>query len=62
MSYLILTGLSSGKHKFTLEYEGEDIEQKCYVVCRCGYRKEIINFKNYGGVKELQRVWDKHTT
>ena len=60
MSGLILTNLSSGKHKFSLEYRGGEEDKKCFVVCRCGYLKEILNFRSYGGVKEVQRVWDSH--
>lgn len=62
MSALILTNLSKGKHKFNLEYIGEGSNKRCYVVCKCGYRHEILYFRNYAGVKEVQRVWEEHTS
>jgi hypothetical protein len=29
-------------------------------LCNYGYGVEIINFRNYGGDKELQLKWEKH--
>lgn len=62
MSALILTNLSKGEHKFILEYVGDGSNKGCYVVCRCGYRHEILYFRNDAGVKEVQRVWEELTS
>lgn len=32
----------------------------CMALCNCGYKVEIINFRNYGGTKDLQMKWEKH--
>ena len=32
----------------------------CMAHCKCGYEVEIINFRNYGGTKDLQMKWEKH--
>ena len=28
--------------------------------CKCGFEVEIINFRSYGGTRDLQRKWEKH--
>ena len=53
---LVLTGLSHGKHKFSLTYPEVESKKVCIAICECGYEIEIINFHNYGGVKDLQIV------
>ena len=60
MGRIILTGISHGKHKFKLEYPIVDGKTICLAICACGYEVEILYFENYGGVKYLQREWDKH--
>jgi len=60
MGRIILTGISQGKHKFKLEYPIVDGKTICMATCACGYEVEILYFENYGGVKYLQREWDKH--
>jgi hypothetical protein len=60
MSAIVLTGLSKGKHKFRLEYPVEDGQTKCIAHCNCGYKVGILYFRNYGGVKYLQRKWEEH--
>jgi len=62
MSAIILTGLSRGKHKFNLEHVVVDGVTYCFVECKCGFQSEIIYFRNYAGVKEVQRVWELHTS
>ena len=57
---IVLTGLSHGKHKFNLSYPEVDGNKICIAKCDCGYEVEIINFHNYGGVKDLQMKWEKH--
>jgi len=32
----------------------------CMAHCKCGYEVEIINFKSYGGTKDLQKKWEIH--
>jgi hypothetical protein len=60
MGSIVLTGISHGKHKFSLEYlRVEDVEI-CMAHCKCGYKVEINNFRNYGGTKDLQMKWEKH--
>ena len=59
-SSLVLTGLSHGKHKFSLAYPEVEGKKLCIAKCNCGYEVEIINFHNYGGVKDLQMKWEKH--
>ena len=60
MGRIILTGISQGKHKFKLEDPIVDGKTICRAFCACGYEVEILYFENYGGVKYLQREWDKH--
>ena len=60
MGSIILTGISQGKHKFSLQYPKVDGEKICVAQCQCGYEVEINNFKNYGGIKDLQMKWEKH--
>ena len=62
MSAIILTGLSHGKHKFNLEQVVIDEATHCFVECKYGFQSEIIYFRNYAGVKEVQRVWKLHTS
>jgi hypothetical protein len=59
-SSIVLTGLSHGKHKFSLAYPEVESKKVCIATCKCGYEVEIINFHNYGGVKDLQMKWEKH--
>ena len=62
MGRLILTGLTkSAKHYFKLRYELVEGIEHCWVDCKCGYSTEILNFRTYGGVKEIEKVWTKHT-
>lgn len=60
LSAIVLTGLSFGKHKFSLEYPIEDQVMRCIAVCQCGFRVEISHFRSYGGVKDLQMKWEQH--
>jgi hypothetical protein len=57
---ILLTGISQGKHQFSLNYQQVAGETICEAHCKCGYRVEIINFTNYGGIKDLQMKWEKH--
>jgi hypothetical protein len=60
MSAIILTGLSHNGHKFSLTYPEVDGEVKCFAHCTCGYEVEILYFKSYSGVKNVQRRWEEH--
>jgi len=60
MGSIILTGLSHGRHKFSLDYPEVEGIIICRAHCKCGYEVEIINFRNYGGSKDLQMKWEKH--
>ena len=60
MGRIILTGISQGRHKFKLVYPNIDGKTICVAICTCGFEVEILYFENYGGVKYLQREWDKH--
>ena len=60
MGSIILTGISQGKHQFSLYYSEMNGVAVCVACCKCGYKVEINNFKNYGGVKDLQMKWEKH--
>jgi hypothetical protein len=60
MSAIILTGLSHGKHKFSLSYPVIESVEHCIATCLCGYEVEIIQFRSYGGAKDLQMKWEKH--
>ena len=60
MGRIILTGISQGKHKFGLEYPRLEGKTICMANCKCGYKVEILNFENYGGIKDLQMKWEKH--
>ena len=60
MGNLILTGLSQGKHKFSLSYQEVNQKTICIATCKCGYQIEILHFTNYAGVKDLQQKWEAH--
>ena len=60
MSAIILTGIRYGEHQFTLDYPEVDGQMICMAHCECGYEVEILYFKNYGGVKYLQKMWEMH--
>ena len=60
MGSIILTGISHGKHQFSLEYPVIDGVMICMAHCQCGYEVEINNFRIYGGTKDLQMKWEKH--
>ncbi len=60
MSAIILTGLSHNGHNFSLTYPEVDGEVKCIAHCTCGYEIEILYFKSYSGVKNVQRKWEEH--
>ena len=60
MGSIILTGISHGKHQFSLTYPEEEGSTICVAHCKCGYKVEIINFRNYGGTKDIQMKWEKH--
>ena len=60
MGSIILTGISHGKHQFSLNYPEIEGKTICMAKCKCGYEVEIINFRSYGGTKDLQMKWEKH--
>ena len=60
MGSIILTGISHGKHQFSLTYPEVDGVMICMAHCKCGYEVEILYFKNYGGIKYLQKMWEIH--
>jgi hypothetical protein len=60
MGSIILTGISNRKHQFSLAYPEVEGKKVCIATCKCGYEVEIINYHNYGGVKDLQMKWEKH--
>ena len=60
MGKLILTGISKGRHKFSLEYPEADGKVTCTARCACGYQVEILQFEGWGGTRELQKRWEDH--
>jgi hypothetical protein len=58
---IILTGLSFGKHKFSLHFFKVGEETRCLAECACGYEVEIMQFNSWGGTRELQKRWEEHT-
>jgi hypothetical protein len=60
MSAIILTGLPHNGNMFSLTYPEIDGEVKCFAHCTCGYEVEILYFKSYSGVKNVQRRWEEH--
>jgi len=60
MGSIILTGISHGKHQFSLAYPEVAGVVICMAHCKCGYEVEIKNFRNYGGTRDLQMKWEKH--
>jgi hypothetical protein len=60
MGSIVLTGISHGKHQFSIEYPEAEGVTICKAHCKCGYEVEIINFRSYGGTKDLQMKWEKH--
>jgi hypothetical protein len=60
MGSIILTGISDGKHQFSLTYPEAGGVVICMAHCKCGYEVEINNFRSYGGGKDLQMKWEKH--
>lgn len=62
MGRIILTGLTKNRdHKFSLDYVVVDDKERCIVNCVCGWQGEILSFQNYGGTKELAKLWDEHS-
>ena len=57
---LILTGLSHGKHEFSLEYPKVDGVEICIALCKCGHKVQINHHRSYAGMKDLQMKWEKH--
>jgi hypothetical protein len=57
---IILTGITHGKHEFSLSYPEVEGIKICMAHCKCGYEVEIVNFRTYGGTKDLQMKWEKH--
>jgi hypothetical protein len=60
MNDLILTGISYGKHEFSLKYPKVDGVEICMARCKCGYEVQINYYWNYGGMKDLQKKWEIH--
>jgi hypothetical protein len=60
MGSIILTGISHGKHQFSLTYPEVEGVMICMAHCKCGYEVEIINFRSYGGGKDLEKKWQQH--
>jgi len=60
MGAIILTGIRHGKHQFTLDYPIVEGKEVCMAHCECGYQVEILHFRSYGGVKNLQKMWEMH--
>lgn len=60
MYAIILTGLSQGKHQFSLSYPETNGVITCIANCKCGFDVEISNFTSYGGTKDLQIKWERH--
>jgi len=60
MGSIILTGISHGKHQFSLTYPELEGVIICMAKCNCDYEVEILYFKNYGGIKYLQKMWEIH--
>lgn len=63
MGRSILTGLTkSSKYNFVIRYEYVEEKEHCWVDCICGLSQELITFNNYGGIKEVERVCNSHTS
>ena len=62
MGRIIITGISWGSHKFSLDYPTVNDKIKCFATCTCGYRVEIHNFESWGGSRQVQFEWDKHVS
>ena len=60
MGSIILTGISEGRHQFSITYPEIEELVICMAHCKCGYQVEFNNFRNYGGTKDLQMKWEKH--
>jgi hypothetical protein len=60
MGSIILTGISHGKHQFSLSYPELEGVMICMAHCKCGYEVEIPNFNSYAAGKYIQWVWEKH--
>ena len=60
MGRVILTGISKGSHKFSLEYPMINNKIKCFAICTCGYRVEILHFESWGGSRQVQFELEKH--
>ena len=61
MGKIIATGISKGKHKFSLDYSVVNGKVTCIARCVCGYQVEILQFEGWGGTRELQKRWEEHT-
>jgi len=61
MGRLIPTGISKNGHKFELDYSVVTGVTRCFATCACGFAEELHSFRNPGGTKEVQLIWEKHT-
>ena len=61
MAKLIATGLSKGRHKFSIEYTEVNGKVTCFARCACGHEVQILQFEGWGGTRELQKKWEEHT-
>ena len=58
---IILNQLPENKyHEFSLEFTHAYGEAKCIINCNCGFKRELFDYKNYCGLKELENVWERH--
>ena len=48
---IILTGISHGKHEFSLSYPEVEGIKICMARCKCGYEVEIVNFELTAALK-----------
>jgi hypothetical protein len=58
---IVLTQLAkSDHHEFRLEFTDTDGEARCIINCNCGFKRELFDYKNYCGLKELENTWKAH--
>ena len=54
MGHPISTGFSKKDHEISFLYEGEDKQQRCFMVCKCGWKIEIQSFRHPWSLVEIK--------
>ena len=60
MGKIIPTGIPNSGHSITFEYVGDDVEQRCFMVCECSWKIEIESFRHPWSLIETRVQLQRH--